>query len=304
MYTPFISGVGTEKINPSKLSDVIPVNQNLVTTVPQFISTDPREIILLGKTLRDYGYDHINWNLGCPFSRIANKKRGCGMLPFPDELDKILDTVFKDFPLKLSIKTRLGYYSPREIKPVIEVLNNYPVHLMILHPRIGTQIYRGQVDLDGFSESLSECRLPIAYNGDVYHSARYKELQTLFPQVTTWMLGRGALINPFLAREIKGEIIEDSIKRTIIHNFNNELLTEAKTRIRNEKRLLGSLKAVWYYMAGMFNDGKQEFSIISKSQSIESFLKATNNIIDQAFADNLNIENYFKKGINHIGNEE
>lgn len=226
------------------------------------------------------------------------------MLPFPDELDKILDTVFKDFPLKLSIKTRLGYYSPREIKPVIEVLNNYPVHLMILHPRIGTQIYRGQVDLDGFSESLSECRLPIAYNGDVYHSARYKELQTLFPQVTTWMLGRGALINPFLAREIKGEIIEDSIKRTIIHNFNNELLTEAKTRIRNEKRLLGSLKAVWYYMAGMFNDGKQEFSIISKSQSIESFLKATNNIIDQAFADNLNIENYFKKGINHIGNEE
>lgn len=301
MYAPFISGVGQDRINPSKLIDVIPLEENLAPTVPQFISTDAREIILFGKTLQQHGYDHINWNLGCPFSRIANKKRGCGLLPYPVELDRILNEVFKDFPIKLSIKTRLGYYKPDEIFKVLEVLNHYPIDLLIIHARIGTQIYSGEVNLEGFKECLSVSKNPVAYNGDIYHVARLREMQTLFPQVNTWMVGRGALINPFLAIYIKGTNFSEEVKRQKLNAFHHELLEGGRRVAVNKARLLGSMKAVWYYLSGIFENGTEVFSKIKKTRTIEDYEVLIENELQRPFANELALENYFRKGVKHRG---
>lgn len=127
MYTPFVSGTGTSMIKPSKLKELLPVDENIISTIPQIISTNAKEILLFAQSMLNHGYDHINWNLGCPFSRLANKKRGCGILPFPDELKKLLDEFFPQLSIGFSIKTRLGYYKPDEIYKVIEVFNDYPL---------------------------------------------------------------------------------------------------------------------------------------------------------------------------------
>lgn len=301
LYAPVISGVGLERINPSKLDDVIPLAENLAPTVPQFISTDAREIILFGKTLQQYGYDHINWNLGCPFSRIANKKRGCGMLPYPDELDRILNEAFKEFPVKLSIKTRLGYYQPDEIFRVLDVLNQYPIHLLIIHARIGTQIYSGEVNLEGFKDCLSVSKIPVAYNGDIYHQARLQEMQQSFPEVNTWMLGRGVLINPFLALEIRGIYLTDEEKRQKLNAFHHEVLEGSRRVAVNQARLLGSMKAVWYYLSGIFENGTEVFSKIKKTRTIEDYQVLIENELQRPFASELNLENYFRKGVKHRG---
>ncbi len=301
MYAPFISGVGQERINPSKLHDVVPLEENLAPTVPQFISTDAREIILFGKTFQQHGYDHINWNLGCPFSRIANKKRGCGMLPYPEELDRILNDVFKEFPIKLSIKTRLGYYKHGEILKVLEVLNQYPIHLLIIHARIGTQIYSGEVNLEGFKDCLSVSKNPVAYNGDIYHLARLREMQDLFPQVNTWMLGRGALINPFLAMEIRGVFISEAEKRRKLYAFHQELLEGGRRVAVNQARLLGSMKAVWYYLSGVFENGTEVFSRIKKTRTILDYEVLIENELQRPFANEAALENYFRKGVKHRG---
>ena len=303
MYAPFVSGVGTERINPGKLTDLIPREQNLVPTIPQFISTDAREIILLGKTLQDHGFDHINWNLGCPFSRIANKKRGCGMLPFPEELDRILEQVFREFPIRLSIKTRLGYHSPEELLPVLEVFNRYPIHLLILHPRIGTQLYSGQVDLQGFSSCLDHTTHEVAYNGDIWNASRYREVKQRFPQVKQCMLGRGLLMNPFLAWEARGKAMAEAERRARLTAFHQELFETAHERTTHEGRIVGSLKAIWYYMAGSFRDGRQLFSVIKKTKTPPEYLAAANHALQQEFADEESQACYFKSGIKHLGKE-
>lgn len=304
MYAPFVSGVGQERINPGKLRDVVPKHLNLAPCVPQFLSTDAKEIILLGKTLQQHGYDHINWNLGCPFSRIANKKRGCGMLPYPDELYRILSEVFKDFPIKLSIKTRLGYYQPEEILKVLEVLNQFPIHLLIIHARIGTQIYSGEVNLEGFKACLSATKLPVAYNGDIFHASRFREMQERYPEVNTWMLGRGALINPFLALEIRGQGLTAQEKRKRVQAFHDELLDEGSRTAPTPARLLGSMKAVWYYMAGLFEHPVQAFSTIKKSHTMQEYIINVEKTIQGDFNDRAGMEDYFRKGVKQRGFSE
>jgi tRNA-dihydrouridine synthase len=299
MYAPFISGVGQERINPSKLVDLVPLEKNLAPTIPQFISTDAREIILFGKTFEQYGYDHINWNLGCPFSRIANKKRGCGMLPYPDELNRMLNEVFREFPIKLSIKTRLGYYKPDEIFKVLEVLNQYPIHLLIIHARIGTQIYSGEVNLEGFKACLSASKHPLAYNGDIFHVARFREMQKLFPQVNSWMLGRGALINPFLPLEIREKHTDEAEKRKKITAFINEVFEESQKTARNPARQLGYMKAVWYYLSGLFENPQMTFSRIKRINDLNDYQRIAEIALNQAFNTNMGIEDYFRKGLKH-----
>ncbi len=303
MYAPFVSGVGNGRIHPSKLSDILPKKDNLTPPLPQLISTDAREIILFANTLQQQGYDHINWNLGCPFSRIANKKRGCGLLPYPDMLDKILEEVFREIKVKLSVKTRLGYAHPDEIHKVTEVLNRFPIDHVILHPRIGTQVYRGEVNLKGFAGSLKACRHFMVYNGDIYNLSRYRDLKERFPEITTWMLGRGALMSPFLPLQIKGITLSDTEKRKRLWAFHQELLEEGRGRISHPGKLSGSMKAIWYYMSGVFANGKEVFSRIKTTKTPEALNHAIEETLQQPFASDKEMGNYFKKDIRHVGRE-
>ncbi len=301
VYAPFISGVHPEKANISKFSDVLPFDQNMVSTVPQFISTDAREVLAVAHILKEEGYKRINWNMGCPFSRLANKKRGCGILPYPDEIKRMLDVVMPSIALELTIKTRLGYYQVTELPKVIEVFNQYPLKELIIHPRTGTQLYTGKTHLDQFAYCLSLSTIPVTFNGDIYHSRRYNELQQAFPGVKSWMLGRGVLINPFLASQIKGIEPDQEQKREAIIAFHQEYFTRLEESATNQRKMLGQMKAIWYYMSGLFSNGKQFFDAMKVCQDRKSYLNFAQELLQQPFATNDEIEYYWMNYLKHVG---
>lgn len=300
VFSPFISGVNPDKVNASKFNDVLPREINPIETIPQFVSTNSREIIAIANFLEDQGYNHINWNMGCPFSRLANKMRGCGILPYPDTIRKMLEEVIPAINIRLSVKARLGYRTFDELQAVIPVFNDFPIDQLIIHPRIGTQLYKGEVNLEGFAQSMKHSKTPVTYNGDIYHASRYKQLQTLFPEVKSWMIGRAALINPFLAAQMKGIDISLQQKRSSIHEFHELLLEHALRNISRPVRQLGFLKSVWYYMSGLFVDGPQFFNQMKVSQSTEAYLTALKPLLEQPFAQEDEMETYFRKGLKHI----
>lgn len=293
MFAPFISGSGIEKIHPSKLADILPLNENLCKTVPQIISTNPGEIALLGNILADNGYSELNWNLGCPFARIANKKRGCGMLPYPEQLDNILSAVFNNLQIKLSVKTRLGYHHQDEITKVLPVFNKYPIERVIMHPRTGKQGYKGKADPEAFGRCIEASKHPMVYNGDIYNHSQYQKLQAMFPQQNSWMIGRGALINPFLPAELKGMVFSDLEKRNMLEAFHFDLWYEVFKNQQHESRALGSMKAVWHYMAGVFANGTNVFTHIKRAKTRSKYLEAVDFALQQAFADEHQLEDYF-----------
>lgn len=85
--------------------------------VPQILTNKADGFIRLGKALKDYGYQEINLNLGCPSKTVVTKGKGSGFLAFPEELDCFLDNIFEALgsELKLSVKTRIGKEKPGRI---------------------------------------------------------------------------------------------------------------------------------------------------------------------------------------------
>ncbi len=294
-YAPFISGPGTGRIHSSKLSDILPVKDNTLPTVPQVISNNAREIVELGNMLFDQGYKHLNLNMGCPFSRIANKKRGCGMLPYPEEVDHMLSEVSGSLKTALSVKTRLGFLHPEEIMKILEVLNQYPIQHIILHPRTGKQLYSGKANPQWYAECLRKSRHPLIYNGDIYNLSQYKRLQKMFPKQAEWMLGRGALINPFLATEILGKPISNDEKRVRLLSFHNEVWKHTKANVLHEQKRIGSMKAIWQYMAGIMAKSEETFFYIKRSNTDKEYQRAVKRAIEQDFANEKQIESYFYK---------
>lgn len=267
---PFMPVQETSKLNVRKWKDFAPENNLLLETVPQLMGLVPAHFADTMNALHEeYGLTRFNWNLGCPMTPIVRKRRGCGLMPFPDEVERVVETACK-LPYRFSVKLRLGMHSTDEGQEIMRRLDSYPLDFVVIHPRLGEQHYEGEPDLDAFEKMLSLTKHRVIYSGDIFHVSDYQMLSQRFPQVHHWMLGRGALRNPFLAEQIKdvaskeenvsgfNNFCED--KKTIrvgareIVRFNEfyEDLKQTLTASRGVKGTLPVLKELWHYFAHFF----------------------------------------------------
>jgi tRNA-dihydrouridine synthase B len=264
---PFLTTIEGARIKPNQLKEVLPENNRGMPVVPQILSKTADNFIRLSRALYDLGYDTVNWNLGCPFPRVARKRRGSGLLPHPELVDAFLEDVFAASPVRISIKARLGRQRPDEIFALLPIFNRYPIEELILHPRTGVQMYMGRPDLDTFEKCLALCRCPLTYNGDIESEADFYRLQTRFPKMTTWMIGRGVLSNPFLPAIIKG-LNNDSVNWVERFRQFHDALYERYAQVRHgPAHLVDSMKGYWNYFAASFDKGERVLKLVRKANS-------------------------------------
>ena len=200
--SPFISIThGDLSCAHKKIKDVSD-NTNSIPLIPQIMGNEPKEFIDLANLLYDCGYSRIDWNLGCPLPKVAKKHHGSGLLPYPLEVEKILSIVIPKIRPRLSIKMRTGY-SKAEYQPLISIFNQYPLAGITIHPRLGIQMYDGAIDYEAPKVIAQTSLHPVTYNGDINSLEDYRKVQKLYPAISSYMLGRGAIANPLLATEIK-----------------------------------------------------------------------------------------------------
>jgi tRNA-dihydrouridine synthase B len=272
---PFINPQRSPSKKKHMLADVEPETNTKLAITPQLLNNNATEFLELAKRLEDYGYTQLNWNLGCPSPMVANKKRGSGLLPYPDEIIRILDTVLPKLDATLSIKMRLGFREKQEGLLLIPRLNDYPLDELIIHPRLGKQMYKGVTDPDGFAECQLLTRHTLVYNGDITSVDRFSELAARFPKVSRWMIGRGILENPFLAEEIKGAAEKDRAKRQLkIREFHDELCEGYRQRLSGPGHLLGKMKQLWLYLYRSFPGKEKVLKKIKKARTEQQFLTA------------------------------
>ncbi len=266
---PFLTTFKGSKVKSARLDDLLPENNKDLPVIPQILSKDADQFKILATMLFDLGYETVNWNLGCPYPMVANKGRGSGLLPDPDKIASFLETI-ADIPTRLSIKTRIGRRNSAEIKELIPIFNAYPLQELIIHPRLGVQLYKGEVDLETFSFCLANSTNPVTYNGDICSHADFQRLSRRFPEVQRWMIGRGALSDPFLPGSIKGiPLPQHPLLR--IKSFHDELFILYGHRLSGGGHLLGRMKAVWFYLAASFQGSKKLLKKIQKAKNIETY---------------------------------
>jgi tRNA-dihydrouridine synthase len=265
------------------LHDVIPNQNTRIPVIPQVLGIDPKKFIFLATRLEDLGYQTVNWNLGCPKKTVARKKRGSGLLPYPDQLRKILDELIPKLPVSLSIKTRLGYNSAAEFYQLIEVYNDFPLESLMIHPRIGIQMYEGEMYHDLVDQVIDDIKQKIVFSGDISDLGTYEKLKIRYPQIDEWMLGRGVLTNPFLPEWIKTGTVdpnEEKVRQTLRH-LHEELFCEIRDKVKRERPLLNKMKDFWSYFARWFENDEAIFGTLARMDNVEEFMEYLKKVFNE-----------------------
>lgn len=66
---------------------------------------------------------------------------------------------------------------------VVAFVERYPLRRIVLHPRIGKQQYKGEVDLAAFTAFYEECAHPLVYNGDLLTVEDIRKVDEEFPRL-------------------------------------------------------------------------------------------------------------------------
>ncbi len=277
---PFIASKRDNKIKRKYVKDVFPEHNTRLPVIPQILGKTAIDFIILANYLYDLGYDTVNWNLGCPFPMVANKKRGSGMLPHTDRIQAFLDTVIPGIQGKLSIKIRLGWRSNDDIFRLIPILNQYPLEEVIIHPRTGIQRYGGEIDYDAFGRCLTLMNHKVVYNGDIKTPETFKALSLEFDSVSGWMIGRWCVANPFLPGIIKAgeDNIQDKIPK--MKQFHEALFDKYSSILDGPSHLLNKMKGFWQYFSLSFKENKKAIKKIKKSRYPDQYLEQANLFFD------------------------
>lgn len=245
-YAPFITPSDNEKISRKGLRDVVPEqNAGLHLTV-QVLTNRADSFLKFARKIKALGYREVNLNIGCPFERVIRKGRGAGMLQDKEALDRFLDGVFSGTDLSVSVKTRIGFSEGSEMKDLMQVFNCYPLSLLIIHPRTRADFYKGAPNMAVFSEAYREAKAPVCYNGDIVTVKDFETIASAYPALCGVMIGRGAIQNPALFREIKGG---EPLKVQELVTFSDRLSENYFKVLQSETFTLQKLKEVWGYMA-------------------------------------------------------
>lgn len=278
---PFITPQQHPEFPDKMLRDLLPENNQGLPVIPQLIHSDSVLFLILAKRLTELGYTSFNWNLGCPASQVAKKKRGSGLLPYPEKICQVLDTILPELEkmgCTLSIKMRLGYHEKKESLTLLPRLNNYPLQEIIIHPRLGKQLYRGTTDVEGFEKCLELSNHTLIYNGDIINDKVFFSLQKRFPAIQSWMIGRGILANPFLAEEIKKVNENRDDKKQRLYNYHQDLFHRYSEQLSGPGHLLGRMKQLWNYLIASFPEKQKRLKKILKSTTVEKYRAAVEDL--------------------------
>jgi len=281
-YTPFFTGIQKDNSKSLRGEEISPEFNDVNTVVPQILSNTAEEIIRFANQCKSMGYPEFNLNMGCPFPRVANKTRGCGLMADPARTIKMLNDVFEQIDgIKFSIKCRLGYYDDEEIMAFVDTFNTLNFSEIIIHPRIGKQMYTGEASLEKFLELVPLINKPLVYNGDIFTTDRYNTiLSSLSFLSSSIMLGRGLLTNPFLAEEIKS-IDNQQDKKQRLHNFVVDLYINRLRHAGGSPKIIGSMKELWKYMMNIFDDPQNVWRKVKKVNHLDEYEIAVEDIFNQ-----------------------
>ena len=235
--------------------------------VPQVLTKVSEDFLWAAQVCRERGYDEVNLNIGCPSGTVVSKGKGSGMLRDPNTLDQFLEEIFAKSPLPISVKTRLGLEKSEEFPAILEVLNQYPIKELTIHPRIRKQFYNGSVDMEMFDYAVANSRNPLCYNGDILSVEQANALQEKYPQIQSVMIGRGLIADPGM--------LSGSADKAALEGFMKELMAVYEVEFGGSRNAIFRLKENWGFLHERFEGCDKLWKRLRKTTDAAEFKSIT-----------------------------
>ena len=277
-YAPFIAPDSAGRFKAGNLRDVLPENNASVRLVPQLLCNAAAPFLAVAAELGDLGYEEVNLNAGCPSGTVVAKHKGAGMLGDLESLDACLEEIFTRCPLRVSIKTRLGLLDAGEFSAILDVYRKYPLSRLIVHVRVRDGMYKSPPDIEAFEAALN-CPFPTEFNGNVFSPDDFTALAAQYPSLGAVMLGRGAVTNPALFRQLKDG---EKLRPEELRAFHDRLLEEYLARGLAPQHAVPRMKELWFYQLCLFPGGEKAGKAILKARSLPDYRAAVSALFANA----------------------
>lgn len=278
-YTPFVR-LEHGDFRRKDVRELDADNNRGVNLTPQLIASTPEKILRILALFIEKGYKNVDINLGCPFPTLAKRHNGAGLLPYPDEVKALLMAAFEAHPdIRFSVKMRLGWEDANECMALLPLLNSLPLSHITMHPRLGKQQYKGEVDLEAFQRFYAECEKPLIYNGDLLTLDDIDTISNRFPRLSGLMIGRGLLANPALAIEYQqGAPLSLKEKIEKIRLLHADVFSQYGNLLEGgDLQLLTKMRTFWEYL---LPDGDRKAKkVIHKTSKLSNYQAAVSNLL-------------------------
>ena len=164
---------------------------------PDTVAEAVKRICALGR------YDGIDLNMGCPAKKIAPSGEGCGLMRTPDIARKMMEKAVHASSVPVSVKMRLGYDAEHiNVLLYAHMAEDAGISSITIHGRTREQQYSGEADWAAIRMVKDSVSIPVCGNGDIFCASQAVDKQKT-GQTDAVMVGRGAMGNPWIFRDIK-----------------------------------------------------------------------------------------------------
>ena len=276
-FIPFLEPHEKRDFKTRELQEILPEHNENIYAVPQILTNRSEGFIKLAKALKDWGYEEINLNLGCPSKTVVTKGKGSGFLAKPEELERFLTEIFDALSgeVKISVKTRIGKEDPEEFPALLELFNKYPMEELIIHPRVQKDGYGNVPRLELYELAEKQSVNPLCYNGDLYTREQIRNFAERFPGTERLMFGRGFLRDPGLLYN-EGKDSKDIFEK--FWAFHDLVYEGYQERNMGDRNVLFKMKELWFYQVYQFSEPERLFKTFKKVQDCNEYEQMIRNL--------------------------
>lgn len=273
-FTEYFRVHSNARIDPKILSSITK-NCSGKPVFAQLIGESTEHLARFANELQEYPIAGVDLNLGCPAPRVYRKNVGGGLLRDPERIDNVLQTLRETCQCPLTVKTRIGFEDSASFDRILNVFLKNQVELVSLHARTVKGGYREVPQYDFVKRAVKTLGCPVLLNGDVH--TPYSAI-TLCKKTgaTGVMIGRGAIRNPWIFRQIKELHLGKAMFRPTlgdVYNYINDLFDVFSNREINEQKQVARLKKFLNFI-GLGVDENGKFLHLMRRTKIRSELDA------------------------------
>lgn len=168
----------------------------------QIAASKAEPAVAAGLAAVERGAQFVDLNCGCPIHDVVRRGMGATLLQRPAHLGRLVEAMVKGIPVPVTVKIRLGWSEDdKNASDIARIVEESGAKALTVHGRTREQRYTKAADWEWIAKIVSERSIPVIGNGDVYTWYEAEDLKQKSGCASV-MVGRGALIKPWIFREI------------------------------------------------------------------------------------------------------
>ena len=180
----------------------------------QLAGNKPDEMAWAAQLVESRGADLIDVNLGCPIDFFTSKGLGAALAREPKRVRRIVAAMKEAVKVPVTVKIRLGWNDQhRNYLDVARAAVDGGADAIFVHGRTRAARYTMSADWNAIGEVAAAMPVPVIGNGDLLFRP---DIEAAFASgCTAVMTARGALIKPWLFREVAGQEVDPSAEERL-----------------------------------------------------------------------------------------